>query len=101
MKLLLTSIGLSNDSIRAALVRLLGRPISECSAVQIPTADFPDMSDEAMQRAAAKVDEPLYAIDDQTAIVVVDGEVEVVSEGDWMLFNSLNPQQPTQEIGHP
>jgi dipeptidase E len=241
MKLLLTSIGLSNDSIRAALVRLLGRPISECSAVQIPTAvvglpgglgyatemvrywdelgwrelatlelsylpslpeelwrpqvetadailvaggnsgylsswfqqsgfaavlpallaravyvgvsagscvltpgfnydrqrlaetgvyyddeydeaaplgagdarglglvgfalrphlhstDFPDLSDEAMERAAAKVDQPLYAIDDQTAIVVVDGEVEVVSEGEWTLYNSPAPQQPTPQ----
>jgi len=240
MKLLLTSIGLSNDSIRGALVRLLGRPIAECSAVQIPTAvlampgglgyatdmvrywdalgwrelatlelsclpslpedlwrpqlegadavlvaggntgylsywfhqsrfadvlpdllrravyvgvsagsyvltpalnydrqrlaetgiyyddeydeaappgagdarglglvefalrphlhstDFADLSDEAMQRAAAKVDGPLYAIDDQTALAVVDGQVEVISEGDWTLFNSPTAHQSTQ-----
>jgi hypothetical protein len=30
---------------------------------------------------------PLYAIDDETAIKVVDGEVEVVSEGAWRLFD--------------
>jgi dipeptidase E len=29
---------------------------------------------------------PAYAIDDQTAIKVVDGTVEVVSEGHWKLF---------------
>jgi dipeptidase E len=29
---------------------------------------------------------PAYAIDDETAIKVVDGEVEVVSEGQWRLF---------------
>ena len=27
-----------------------------------------------------------YAIDDQTAIRVTDGDVEVVSEGHWKLF---------------
>ena len=38
MKLLLTSIGTSNESIRNALVDLLGRPVEECRAVQISTA---------------------------------------------------------------
>ena len=49
---------------------------------------FPDMTLEAMQRAAGKVDRPLYAIDDQTAIKVVDGAIDVVSEGEWSLFNA-------------
>jgi dipeptidase E len=31
---------------------------------------------------------PLYAIDDQTAIQVVDGNVEVVSEGHWRYFGA-------------
>ena len=30
---------------------------------------------------------PVYAIDDQTAIKVIDGQVEVVSEGSWQVFN--------------
>ncbi len=38
MKFLLTSGGISNDSIRHALVDLLGKPIAECSALYIPTA---------------------------------------------------------------
>jgi dipeptidase E len=29
---------------------------------------------------------PTYAIDDQTALKVVDGAVEIVSEGRWKLF---------------
>jgi dipeptidase E len=29
---------------------------------------------------------PTYAIDDQTAIKVADGTVEVVTEGHWKLF---------------
>ena len=40
MKLLLTSAGLTNDSIRGALVGLLGKPIPECRAVHIPTAVY-------------------------------------------------------------
>lgn len=38
MKLLLTSGGITNDSIRSALVESLGKPISESSALYIPTA---------------------------------------------------------------
>ena len=37
---------------------------------------------EMTERAAAKLDYLLYAIDDETAIKVVDGRVEVVSEGE-------------------
>ena len=40
MKLLLTSAGPSNESLRRALLRLLGRPFAECSAVHIPTAVY-------------------------------------------------------------
>ena len=35
---------------------------------------------------AAKMPVPGYAIDDQTAIKVTDGAVEVASEGHWKLF---------------
>lgn len=35
---------------------------------------------------AARISGPAYAMDDQTAIAVVDGEVEVVSEGTWTLL---------------
>ena len=37
---------------------------------------------------AAEIAGPAYAIDDETAIKVVDGTVEVVSEGHWKLLNS-------------
>lgn len=40
MKLLLTSGGITNDSIRASLERMLGKPISETSALLIPTAQW-------------------------------------------------------------
>jgi dipeptidase E len=35
---------------------------------------------------AAEIQGPAYAIDDETAIKVTDGTVEVVSEGHWKLF---------------
>jgi len=40
MKLLLTSGGVTNDSIRSALTGMLDKPISECSALCIPTAMY-------------------------------------------------------------
>lgn len=40
----------------------------------------------AAEKWAAGMQGPAYAIDDQTAIKVIDGVVEVVSEGHWKLF---------------
>ena len=40
MKLLLTSGGVTNASIHAALLRLLGKPIAECAALVVPTAQW-------------------------------------------------------------
>jgi dipeptidase E len=40
VKLLLTSAGVTNPSIRAALVDLLGKPIAEATALCIPTAQY-------------------------------------------------------------
>ena len=42
----------------------------------------------AAEKWAAGMQGPAYAIDDQTAIKVVDGAVEVISEGHWKLFSS-------------
>ena len=36
---------------------------------------------------AATIDGPAYAVDDETAFKVVDGEVEMVSEGRWRLLH--------------
>jgi dipeptidase E len=66
MRLLLTSSGISNPSIHGVLVDLLGKPIAESSALFVPTAIYP------FPEGPGKV---------------VDGTVEVVSEGHWKLFN--------------
>ena len=39
------------------------------------------------EKWAAEVGIPAYAIDEQTAIKVVEGAVEIVSEGDWKRFD--------------
>lgn len=46
----------------------------------------PESTSDKVARMAAEVPVPTYGIDDQTAIAVVDGVVEVVSEGHWRLF---------------
>jgi dipeptidase E len=54
-----------------------------------PHLDYPGWPDNAMPAAeawAAKIGVPSYAIDDQTGISVIDGVVEVVSEGHWRHF---------------
>jgi dipeptidase E len=49
-------------------------------------SDLPDNTMAAAERWAAEISGPAYAIDDDTAIKVTDGTVEVVSEGHWKLF---------------
>ena len=54
-----------------------------------PHLDHPDLPENTMadaERWAAGIAGPAYAIDDETAISVVDGSVEVISEGTWRLF---------------
>jgi dipeptidase E len=54
-----------------------------------PHVDQPDLPENSMaeaERWAAEIRGPAYAIDDETAIVVVDGTFEVVTEGHWRLF---------------
>ena len=48
--------------------------------------DLPENSMADAERWAAEIAGPAYAVDDQTAIKVTDGTVEVVSEGHWRLF---------------
>jgi dipeptidase E len=54
--------------------------------------DLPENTMVAAEKWAASISGPAYAIDDETAIKVVDGGiVEVISEGHWKLFT---PQEP-------
>jgi dipeptidase E len=54
-----------------------------------PHVDHPILPENTMDAAeqwAAGLPNPAYAIDDDTAIKVTDGTVEVITEGHWKLF---------------
>jgi dipeptidase E len=56
-----------------------------------PHLDNPDLPWNSLataERWAAELAAPAYAIDDETAIKVVDGTVEVISEGSWRRLNT-------------
>ena len=48
---------------------------------------LPPPTEEELEAWAAGLSVPAYVIDDDTAIKVVDGTVEVVSEGRWLLLS--------------
>ena len=55
-----------------------------------PHVDHPDLTENTMaaaERWASGLGVPAYAIDDDTAIRVTDGTVELVSEGHWRQFS--------------
>jgi dipeptidase E len=67
------------------------RPLGVVDFAMFPHLDHEAMPDHSManaERWATGVPVPGYAIDDETAIKVVDNTVEVVSEGHWKLFTS-------------
>ena len=53
--------------------------------------NHPESGSAKAERMAAEIPVPAYGIDDETDIKVVDGMVEVVSEGHWKLFNPGPP----------
>jgi hypothetical protein len=148
VKLLLTSGGVTNPTIHATLVELLGKRVADCHALIVPTAQWghPQCGPQGVRRLIAAdpsrdslaglgwaslgvlelaalptieperwvpwvreadvldafptntmadaelwatgLGVPAYAIDEQTAIRVVEGAVEVVSEGRWRKFDA-------------
>jgi dipeptidase E len=52
---------------------------------------FPNRTPAWFEKAAAKLDCPVYAIDDDSAVRVRGDEVDVVSDGEWLLLNAPAP----------
>ncbi len=48
---------------------------------------FPKQITRYIRESVKEITEPVYAIDDDTAIVINDGKIDVVSEGKWQVFN--------------
>jgi dipeptidase E len=53
----------------------------------VDNEELPENTMAAAEQWAAGLETPAYAIDDETAIQMTDGTVEVVSEGHWKLFS--------------
>ncbi len=99
MKLLLTSAGIKNTSIRNALIDLLGKPIAESSALCIPTASYghPEGGPGAAWRfIAGRASTPMCELGwkslgvlELTALPSIDKEhwVPMVEETDALLVN--------------
>lgn len=65
------------------------RALGLVNFAMFPHLDHPELPENTMADAekwAAALTVPAYAIDDETAIKVVSGTAEVVSEGHWKMF---------------
>lgn len=45
-------------------------------------------NEDYIRSVANRVGKPIYAIDDQSALKIVDGNVEVISDSQWLLLNA-------------
>ncbi len=86
MKLLLTSAGIKNASIRDALVGLLGKPIAEASALCIPTAiyAFPGGARSAGQLLTGRAASPLCELGWRSLGVLELTALPSIDEGLWI-----------------
>ncbi|GAA0455296.1 peptidase E [Paractinoplanes deccanensis] len=73
----------------AERILVTGQGVGLVDFAVIPHLENPHHPDASLANAekwAARIPAPTYAIDDDTAVKVDDGGVEVVSEGRWKLF---------------
>ena len=103
MKLLLTSAGIKNRSIRDALVDLLGKPIAESKALCIPTAiyAFPGGAGGAWRLISGRAATPLCELGwkslgvlELTALPSIEAEhwTAAVEESDALLVGGGDPR---------
>jgi dipeptidase E len=60
--------------------------------------DFPNRTERWFEKAAAKLDFPVYAIDDDSAVRVRGEATDVVSAGRWRLLNSPAAETAGQDV---
>ena len=51
------------------------------------SAHFPKIRKKFLEEIAERIREPIYAIDDQSAIKVINGKVKVITEGSYIVLN--------------
>src|SRR5580765_600086 len=93
MRVLLTSAGIKNRSIRDALVELLGKPIAESNALVIPTAIYPFPGGPGT--ALPSIDEAAWVptVRDADALLVWGGDPLFLAN--WMRRSGLTGLLPT------
>jgi dipeptidase E len=52
------------------------------------SSSFPNRTPKWFEKIAAKLDFPVYALDDDSAVRVRGGDIDVVSDGEWRLLNA-------------
>lgn len=83
------NFGVPYDGVNPPVGREEGLGLVDFAVIgHLDNPDMPDFSLAGLEEWAAGVPGPAYAIDDQTAIKVVDGTIEVISEGHWKLFTN-------------
>ncbi|TRZ80932.1 hypothetical protein D4R86_03415 [bacterium] len=48
---------------------------------------FKKMRKENIEKVGAEINRPIYVLDDQSALKIIDDKIEVISEGDWFVLN--------------
>jgi len=102
MKLLLTSAGIQNERIKNTLIEMLGKPISESTALCIPTAIYaiPDGPRHAWEFLSGQATTPMCELGwksmgvlELTALPSIDKDlwVPMVKEIDVILVNGGDP----------
>jgi dipeptidase E len=73
--------GIIKDAQALNLVKFYIRP-------HLHTVDFPQMKKETLEKIALKLRAPIYYLDDQSAVKVEDTNIEIISEGDYLVINA-------------
>lgn len=75
-----TAKPVESDSDGLGLVDFYFRP-------HLNSPHFPNVNDATLSKIAKDIPGKLYALDDQSALMVKNGDVRVVSEGTWKVYN--------------
>lgn len=88
MKYLLTSGGITNTSIHTALIELLGKPISECNALCIPTAMYghprAGPGELVWEFVAGKSEDRMCALEWKSLGMLELTALPSIDEGNWL-----------------
>ena len=51
---------------------------------------FKKMREENVKKVGQEINRKIYALDDDSALKIVNGKIEVISEGEWLVINEKN-----------